>query len=71
MTNEPDAFEKRVRFGCGFSFGAGVFFLVALREIGEFTGGFWVFVISAAILCGVVALRYGDEFWRQITRWFP
>lgn len=69
--SQPDAFEKRVRFGCGFLFGAVMAFLVALREVAAFTGTFWAVVIAAAVVSGFAARRYGDEFWHQISKWWP
>jgi|JI6StandDraft_1071083.scaffolds.fasta_scaffold00936_7 hypothetical protein len=69
---EPDASEKRIRFGCGFIFGGMVGFLVVAREIQEVTGTFWAAVICIALLSGYLALRYGDEFWEWVGkgRWF-
>ena len=67
---EPDAFEKRLRFGCGFVFGALVAFLVALRELAAFTATFWAVVAGVAVIFGFLAMRHGDEFWRGISDWF-
>lgn len=67
----PDAFEKRLRFGCGFSFGALTAFLFALREIEAYTGTFWAFVIGCALIFGLCAVRYGDEFWQALCKWLP
>ncbi len=67
--SSPDSSEKRVRFGCGFSFGALLAFLIGLREIGAFTGVFWTFVIGIAFLFGFFAMRQGDEFWHQLPNW--
>ena len=68
---KPDSFEKRLRFGCGFIFGGIVAFLVIAREVAVFTGTFWAAVAVAASVFGFLAMRYGDEFWRSITDWFP
>lgn len=67
---EPDAFEKGLRFGCGFVFGAVVAFLVIAREVAAFTGTFWAAVAGVAVVLGFLAMRYGDEFWRWISEWF-
>ena len=71
--HEPDAFEKRVRFGCGFLFGAVVAFLLALREVGAFSSAFWAIVVAVAVIFGLLAVRYGDRFWHLIvvllSRW--
>ncbi len=73
---KPDALEKRVRFGGGFMFGvvAGFFFL--LNEVARSmdTSGsvtiFWVSIGLIALLCGYLAMRYGDDFWRGFADWF-
>lgn len=66
----PDAFEKRLRFGCGAIFGAITTFFVAIREVQEFTGPFWATVIACAMIFGFLALRFGDAFWRVICKLF-
>jgi hypothetical protein len=70
---KPDSFEKRLRFGCGFVFGAGVAFFVALQALAAFTGTFWAVVAGVAVVSGLVAMRYGDHFWHAISAisdWF-
>ena len=67
---EPDSFEKRLRFGCGFVFGAIIAFFVILREIAAFSGTFWSAVAFAAIISGFLAMRYGDRFWHGVSDWF-
>ena len=67
---EPDASEKRIRLGCGFIFGSIMGFLVIAREVQEATGLFWASVICVALLTGYLALRYGDEFWESIGKWW-
>jgi hypothetical protein len=59
---EPDSFEKRLRFGCGFLFGG----IVAMLNVGAFTGPAWAAVLGIAVIIGFLAMRYGDEFWRRI-----
>lgn len=65
---EPDALEKKIRFGCGFSFGLVVGFLVLARHI--YDSGGWLLALSfvAAIICGWLALKYGDTFWHALCR---
>jgi hypothetical protein len=67
---EPDSFEKRLRFGCGFVFGGLVALLLIAREVAAFTGLTWASVAGIAIIVGFLAMRYGDEFWRGISSWF-
>ncbi|MFN0080224.1 MAG: hypothetical protein ACKVY0_27475 [Prosthecobacter sp.] len=69
--HHPDAFEKRLRFGCGFSFGAVIAFFVGLRELEAYTGTFWAVVIGVALIFGFCAMCQGDEFWHGLSKWFP
>jgi uncharacterized membrane protein len=69
----PDTQEKVIRFGCGFTFGA----LVAAGAVVS-----WVVasgetslaaVVVAGILCGWLAMRFGDPFWHRVAslaRWW-
>jgi hypothetical protein len=59
---EPDLFEKRLRFGCGFVFGGLVAFLIIAREVVVFTGSSWASVAGIALVVGFLAMLYGDEF---------
>ena len=67
---EPDSFEKRLRFGCGFVFGGVVGLFLVAREVAAFTGSAWAAVGSVAVIVGFLAMRYGDAFWRSISHWF-
>ena len=67
---EPDPFEKRLRFGCGFLFGGLIAFIIALREFVAYTGLFWATIAAVAIISGILAVRYGDEFWRRVSDLF-
>jgi len=72
MDRGPDRQEKRIRFGCGFSFGLIIGFFVAVREF--YSGGVSVLVLlslAAAGVCGWLAVKYGDEFWRGfLSKWW-
>jgi hypothetical protein len=71
---EPDTLAKGIRFGCGFV--AGIM-LVA-------SGGLWFHaargeyilagLIAAGIVCGMLAMRYGEKFWdvlgRAVRNWW-
>ncbi|MCG3135320.1 MAG: hypothetical protein HMLKMBBP_02901 [Planctomycetes bacterium] len=70
LHREPDAFEKRVRFGCGFVFGAVLGIYLLLREIHNWGGATWAAVGGIAIACGLAAVRFGDEFWSWIRAWW-
>jgi hypothetical protein len=68
---EPDPFENRVRFGCGFVFGAMISALLIGRMVASFTGTFWALVVAIAVITGLLARRYGDDFWHAIMDLFP
>jgi hypothetical protein len=66
----PDISEKRIRFGCGFVFGLIVGFFTAITYVFE-TWGFIILVsLCAAIVCGLLAKKYGDAFWYSIRNWW-
>ena len=67
---KPDSFEKRLRFGCGFVFGASVAVVVALQWLATFTGTFWAVAAGVAVVFGLLALRYGEGFWQRVSDWF-
>lgn len=69
----PDRLEKGIRFGCGFSF---AFVLVAGGALGwAIDSGRHVLAvgIGAGIVCGLLAVRFGDAFWHRLAsllRWW-
>lgn len=70
---EPDAvFGRRVRFICGAVLGLMLGLWLHLH-IGPFNLVLTVVVaIVSAAACGVLAMRYGDAFWRSVIsalRW--
>lgn len=69
--SEVDAFEKRLRFGCGFILG-GIASLVGLlviaRWINDFSTPIGLAMFGTATLCGFLAMRYGDAFFRALLR---
>lgn len=68
--HRPDAFEKRLRFGCGFLFGVVVVAYMLLRQLFEPSGTFWAVGAGVAVVCGVLAVRWGDRFWRVAVSWW-
>lgn len=67
--SQPDPFEKKVRFGCGFLLGIVIGLAEVTRHAYEQTGGVSFAVIaSLGVLCGVLAMKYGDRFWHRISR---
>lgn len=67
---KPDKSEKRIRFGCGFVFGLIVGFFFTLSHIIETWGGVILIALSVAVVCGLLARRYGDDFWYSLKDWF-
>ena len=64
-----DNLEKKIRFGCGFIFGlivGGINLVYFFRDSGY---GAVATVIILALVCALLALRYGDAFWRWIANW--
>ncbi len=68
MSNEPDGFEKKIRFGCGGLFGLVVGFYSVSRlfltsdEIIKFS----IVMIFSVYICGYMAMKQGDKFWHSI-----
>lgn len=64
--HQPSKGEKITRFICGalLGFFVGIFFVARLRllvlEIAI------IVVLGAVLICGFLALKYGDEFWHSI-----
>lgn len=63
MQEPPDNTGKSVRFGCGALFGAVVAGIACLWRISEQWPLAAFFVVGAALVCGFLAVRYGDDFW--------
>jgi hypothetical protein len=66
---EPDFFEKCVRFGCGLTFGLLAGFYLVARDGGHSSWGFWLVPVGVALGCAALAVKYGDDFWRNIFKW--
>jgi hypothetical protein len=64
---EPDSFEKRLRFGCGFIFGVVVTCLCTLQTFATVGGA--LIISGVAIVFGFLVMRYGDDFWRVLSNW--
>lgn len=68
--SSPDPFEKCIRFACGFVFGAMVGTLMVARDVTALTPNALGVVALISLATGLLAIRYGDEFWRSLTGWF-
>ena len=70
MTGPSDKAETSIRFGCGFVFG--LMSSAATLVVGFATEerAMVAFVVVVAIVCGLLAVRYGDLFWKRLSRWF-
>jgi uncharacterized membrane protein len=61
--------EKITRFGCGALFGIFLgIFLVFELVLSSFGWAAAVIVLSV-LICGTLALKYGDEFWYSLKNW--
>jgi hypothetical protein len=60
---KPDKTENKIRFGCGFIFGLVLGFVYAIGWVAVTWGVFVAIVIATAIVCGLLAMKYGDSFW--------
>ena len=66
----PDALEKGIRFGCGFFFGL----LVAFSNVLFFSvrNGYYyaAALLVASVVFGLLAVRYGDDLWEHLRKWW-
>jgi hypothetical protein len=63
---KPDAFERRLRCGCGFVFGvvgAGVW---VLKEVADPGWPALLVVAGIGVIVALLAVRYGDRFWHAV-----
>ena len=65
-----DKTEMGLRFGCGFVLGFFFFGFSSVWFVYEDRGIYVATVLLAAFVFGLVALRFGDAFWRWFVRWF-
>ncbi|OPY73021.1 MAG: hypothetical protein A4E64_02718 [Syntrophorhabdus sp. PtaU1.Bin058] len=65
----PDRLEKGIRFGCGSLLGIGLGIIVFFRFfLGHLS---WIIpCLVGAVVCGFLAMRYGDNFWRKAIRYW-
>ncbi|MFZ6672721.1 hypothetical protein [Undibacterium sp. Xuan67W] len=66
---EPDDSEKRVRFGCGALLGVFVGKGLVLEYVVSSFGLKLGMVVAATLVCGFLAMKYGDEFWYSLKDW--
>ena len=71
--NPPDRMEKGLRFGCGGLLGL----VVALYLMFRFWRAptiegtlFWGGLAVTVLVCGGLAVRYGDRFFEEVIDWF-
>lgn len=69
-SGEPDAFELRVRFGCGFLVGILLGFAAVVSWLGDLSLGTLVpAMLGGGVTAGVLARYYGDRFWSSLRWW--
>lgn len=72
MSQEPDNFEKGMRFGCGAILGIGVGVVIAIRVLLITDSNWaWMAVPFAAAIAGLLAIRFGERFWEAASKWLP
>ena len=66
----PDAFEKSIRFGCGFVLG--LFFVFGNVLFFSVRNGYYytAALLIGGVVFGLLAVRYGDDFWMNLRRWW-
>ena len=70
---EPDPLETKVRFVCGVVFGLLMGGVYGLKFEIESLDLFLAFVGAVSVAFGLLAVRYGDQFWYstfRLFRWF-
>jgi len=70
MNEKLDKTEKNIRFGCGAIFGFLLGFNFVYFGFSMHPARFVVGIL-AAIIFGILAVRYGDRFWERLTNWIP
>lgn len=66
----PDGCEKCIRFGCGALFGGALVFFGLARYFFSTGRPFWIAVGAGILICGLLSVRYGDQFYRWILDFF-
>jgi hypothetical protein len=62
--------EEGLRFGCGALLGVFIGLAVLTRAAAETFGGLWTCLGVSMLICGLLAVRYGDEFFKGFSDWF-
>lgn len=61
-----DRSGKAVHFGCGFFAGIILLFIAGIQIVTDLDALFWVGIFLGAIIFGLLAARFGDDFWRGL-----
>ena len=64
----PDRTEMVARFGCGALTGIVLVLGLGLISTSTSFGALFVSIALPALLCGLLAVRFGDKFWRWCHR---
>jgi len=59
--SQRDWFKTWVHFLCGLVVGAG---------IGAYVFGEWLYILIAALVAGILAAIFLDEFWEDFLSWW-
>lgn len=66
---DVDEAEKVTRFGCGALLGVIVGIMLVITFTLSNFGFIVATVVAAVMVSGLLALKYGDEFWYSATSW--
>ena len=66
----PDGCEKSLRFGCGTITGGVIVLFIFGRYFFSLERWLWIAVGLGALVCGLLAIRYGDDFYHGIIEFF-
>ena len=65
LKDEPDRLEKGIRFGCGTMIGILIALKLTYRILIDHSG-FLAATCIIALVCGLLAVKYGDRFWDTV-----
>jgi hypothetical protein len=68
MIEEPDRLEKGIRFGCGSVIGILIGLDLTYSMFLEYPGHLFIAACIFALVCGILAMKYGDRFWDGVIQ---
>ncbi len=71
MHENPTPAENVLRFGCGAVGGVMLGVVVVLTMASDSRLLLLCIILLLAVVCGGLAMTYGDRFWHTLARWLP